>query len=370
MFQVQTIMEVIAVNDFWKDRRVLITGHTGFKGSWLVMLLKRLGAEVYGYALEVDTLPSLFEQADIEGQCHHTIADVQDHTTLRKYIISVQPDIVLHLAAQSLVRHSYKEPLETWRINVMGTIHLLDSLRQVKEKCAVVIVTTDKVYDNREWHYAYRETDPLGGYDPYSSSKAAAELALASWRSSFLNPSMSKTRLASARAGNVIGGGDWSKDRIIPDIIRHLSKGKVIPVRNPKAMRPWQHVLEPLRGYLLLAEELYKNDTPEIQSAFNFGPDSKSIMTVKDLVEEGLKHWPGQWEDQAPIDEPYEAELLKLTYDKARSLLGWNPCWSFGQAVRYTVDWYYRCDRGEYAYDLMQEQIDNYLDDRNSTTER
>ena len=192
---------------------------------------------------------------------------------------------------------------------------------------------------------------------------------MASWRNSFLSSPVSKVRLASARAGNVIGGGDWSKDRIVPDMVRHLVAGKLIPIRNPNAIRPWQHVLEPLAGYLRLAEWVYNSDDPKLQSAFNFGPDIESCRTVKDLVEEGLKHWPGQWEDQAPVDAPHEAELLKLTYDKARFLLGWNPCWSFEQAVHYTVEWYYRYDRGEHAYDLMQEQIVNYLDDRNRTSE-
>jgi CDP-glucose 4,6-dehydratase len=348
---------------FWQNKKVLLTGHTGFKGSWLVLLLKRLGAEVYGYALEPDTIPSLFVQANLAEQCHHTIGDIMDFTCLQKYIMSVQPEIVFHFAAQSLVRRSYSTPLETWSVNVMGTTHLMESMRKIKHKCAAVIVTTDKVYDNKEWHYAYRETDPLGGYDPYSSSKAAAELAIASWRSSFLNSTVSETRLASARAGNVIGGGDWSEDRIVPDIIHYLSKGTVIPVRNPNAMRPWQHVLEPLNGYLFLAEKLYKYDIPELQSAFNFGPDSQSVMTVKHLVEESLKHWPGKWESHAPADAPHEAELLKLTYDKALSLLGWSPRWSFEQAVRYTINWYHRCDRGEHAIELMQEQIDAYINE-------
>ena len=337
--------------EFWKNRRVLITGHTGFKGSWLLLLLQKLGAEVFGYALKSDTTPSLFLQAELSDYCHHAIADVQDFSRIKKCVLSVQPDVIIHLAAQSLVRRSYSEPLETWRTNVLGTAN----------RCAGVIVTTDKVYENREWHYAYRETDSIGGHDPYSASKASAELALASWRSSFFNLSGSQVRLASARAGNVIGGGDWSKDRIVPDMVQHLNEGTAIPVRNPKAMRPWQHVLEPLKGYLILAEQLYKSDDAELQSAFNFGPGSSSIRTVKNLVEEGLKHWPGRWDNLAQHDAPHEAELLKLTSAKAQSLLEWKPRWDFEQAVRYTIDWYRRSHQGELAIELMNEQIDDYL---------
>ena len=314
-----------------------------------------------GYALNTDTTPALFKEAELSDYCHHAIGDVKDYSSMQKRMLSVQPDIVFHLAAQSLVRRSYSEPLETWRTNVLGTANLLESLKLLKNRCAVVIVTTDKVYENREWHYAYRETDIIGGHDPYSASKASVELALASWRSSFFNMSGSKVRLASARAGNVIGGGDWSKDRIVPDMVRHLNDETAIPVRNPNAMRPWQHVLEPLKGYLLLAQKLYKSDDVELQSAFNFGPGSNSIRTVRDLVEEGLKHWPGRWDNLAQIDAPHEAEVLKLTSAKARSLLGWKPRWDFEQAVRYTIGWYRRSNQGELAIELMNEQIDDYL---------
>jgi len=349
------------VVEFWKKRKVLITGHTGFKGSWLLLFLQNLGAEVFGYALNTDTTPALFKEAELSGYCHHAIGDVKDYSSMQKRVLSVQPDIIFHLAAQSLVRRSYSEPLETWRTNVLGTANLLESLKLLKNRCAVVIVTTDKVYENREWHYAYRETDIIGGHDPYSASKASAELALASWRSSFFNMSGSKVRLASARAGNVIGGGDWSKDRIVPDMVRHLNDETAIPVRNPNAMRPWQHVLEPLKGYLFLAQKLYKSDDVELQSAFNFGPGSNSIRTVRDLVEEGLKHWPGRWDNLAQIDTPHEAEVLNLTSAKALSLLGWKTRWDFEQAVRYTIDWYRRSNQGELAIELMKEQIDDYL---------
>ncbi len=351
----------MVVIEFWKNRRVLITGHTGFKGSWLLLLLHQLGAEVFGYALKPDTTPSLFQEAELSGYCRTDIADVQDFSRIKKCVLSVQPHVIFHLAAQSLVRRSYSEPLDTWRTNVLGTANLLESLKLLKNRCTGVIVTTDKVYENREWHYAYRESDTIGGHDPYSASKAAAELALASWRSSFFNMSGSKVRLASARAGNVIGGGDWSKDRIVPDMVRHLNDETAIPVRNPNAMRPWQHVLEPLKGYLLLAELLYNSDNAELQSAFNFGPGSNSIRTVRNLVEEGLKHWSGRWANLAQINAPHEAEVLKLTSAKARSLLGWKPRWDFEQAVRYTIDWYRRSNRGEFAIELMKEQIDDYL---------
>jgi len=353
-------MENLVMNSFWKNRRVLITGHTGFKGSWLVQLLNQWGAEVFGYALKPETQPALFIEANLSKFCHHTIANVQDVTRLQKLVHSAQPEVVFHLAAQPLVLHSYKEPLETWKTNVLGTANLLESLRQIKHLCVAIIVTTDKVYENQKWVYAYRETDKLGGYDPYSSSKAAMELAVSSWRNSFLSIPVSKVRLASARAGNVIGGGDWSKDRIVPDMVRHLKAGNLIPVRNPNAIRPWQHVLEPLTGYMCLAECLYHSDNPELQSAFNFGPDIESCKTVKDLVEEGLKHWPGQWDDRAKNKVPHESEFLKLNIDKTQSLIKWTPRWNFKKAVRCTLDWYYRHHQGESAIALMQKQINDY----------
>jgi len=348
------------MTNFWKNRRVMITGHTGFKGSWLVQLLNQLGAEVFGYALKPDTQPALFIEANLSKFCRHTIANIQDITRLQKLVHSAQPEVVFHLAAQPLVLHSYQEPLETWKTNLLGTANLLESLRQIKHLCVAIIVTTDKVYENREWNYAYRETDRLGGYDPYSSSKAAVELAVASWRKSFLSSPISKVRLASARAGNVIGGGDWSKDRIVPDMVRHLVAEKLIPVRNPNAIRPWQHVLEPLAGYLRLAEWVYNSDHPKLQSAFNFGPDIESCRTVKDLVEEGLKHWSGQWDKGALEVSPHEAELLKLSTDKVHSLIKWTPRWNFEKAVWKTFEWYYRHHQGESAIELMQEQINDY----------
>jgi CDP-glucose 4,6-dehydratase len=333
-------LETLVKKNFWKNRKVLITGHTGFKGSWLLMLLEELYADIFGYALEPETEPSLFLQANLSDSCCHKIANIQDALVLQEYVDSVQPEVVFHLAAQPLVRSSYEEPLETWLTNVQGTVNLLESLKTIKQRCAVIIITTDKVYKNKEWDYAYRETDTLGGHDPYSSSKAAVELAVSSWRNSFFSTASSQVHIATARAGNVIGGGDWAENRIVPDMIRSLSNGEVIPVRNPDAVRPWQHVLEPLGGYISLAEQLYDNRTHELKSAFNFGPFSESIKTVQQLVDEGLKHWQGKWENHTPAFAPHEARILSLTTDKARSLLGWSPRWTFNRTVASTITWY------------------------------
>jgi CDP-glucose 4,6-dehydratase len=253
----------------------------------------------------------------------------------------VNPEIVLHLAAQPLVRLSYQKPTETWSTNVMGTIHLLEALRMLDQACSAVLITTDKVYRNHEWLYGYRENDPLGGHDPYSSSKAAAELAIASWRSSFCGDFPHQTphlRIASARAGNVIGGGDWARDRIVPDAMRSLSRGQPIGVRNPGATRPWQHVLEPLGGYLCLAEALAASE--QRARAFNFGPQLEANRPVRQLVEEALRHWPGRWEDQSDSLAPHEASLLNLVIDRAHHELGWWPRWGFATTVERTVNWY------------------------------
>jgi len=346
---------------FWKNRRVLVTGHTGFKGSWLLILLEELEANVFGYALEPETEPSLFKQANLSESCCHKIDNIQDAFNLREYVESIQPEIVFHLAAQSLVRRSYEEPLETWLTNTQGTVNLLESLKTIEQQCAVVIITTDKVYKNKEWHYAYRETDTLGGHDPYSSSKAAVELAVSSWRSSFFSTASSTVHIATARAGNVIGGGDWAENRIVPDMIRSLSKGEVIPVRNPDAIRPWQHVLEPLDGYINLAEQLYDDRMHELKSAFNFGPSTESIKTVKQLVDEGLKYWNGEWENHTPAIAPHEAKILNLTTEKARSLLKWSPQWAFDQTVALTMTWYKQVMKNESsAKDCCLQQIHKY----------
>jgi CDP-glucose 4,6-dehydratase len=326
---------------FWKGRRVLLTGHTGFKGSWLALWLLELGAQVSGLALTPDTDPSLFAQLQLDRQMDHRLGDIRDPAMLAQLVAEIQPEVVLHLAAQPLVRRSYAEPTATWAANVMGTLHLLEALRRLVQPCTAVLITTDKVYRNNEWLYGYRENDPLGGHDPYSSSKAAAELAIASWRASFCGDQPHQTshlRIASARAGNVIGGGDWAADRIVPDAMRALAKGDPIGVRNPGATRPWQHVLEPLGGYLLLAERLSAD--PSLATAFNFGPHLEANRSVRELVEEALRHWPGSWADQSDPGAPHEASLLHLVIDKAHHQLGWAPRWDFATTLERTVQWY------------------------------
>ena len=333
---------------FWSGRRVLLTGHTGFKGSWLALWLLELGAKVTGFALAPETNPSLFAQLELERRLQHRLGDIRDAALLNDLVAETRPELVLHLAAQPLVRRSYAEPTATWATNVMGTIHMLEALRRLEQPCTAVLITTDKVYRNNEWLYGYRENDPLGGHDPYSSSKAAAELAIASWRASFCGslPHQSpQLRIASARAGNVIGGGDWAEDRILPDAMRALAKGEPIGVRNPAATRPWQHVLEPLGGYLLLAERLSAD--PSLASAFNFGPQLEANRSVQELVEEGLRHWPGSWQDQSDPLAPHEANLLNLVTDKAHHQLGWSPRWDFATTVARTVGWYRQVQEGQ-----------------------
>lgn len=331
---------------FWAGRRVLLTGHTGFKGSWLLLWLQELGAQVWTYALEPEPQPNLFRQLATHRppgeHWHHLLGDLADTTSLAALVHQAQPDVVLHLAAQPLVRRSYVDPLGTWATNVQGSLHLLEALKPLQHSCAVVMVTTDKVYQNREWAYGYREPDRLGGHDPYSASKAAAELAIASWRSSFCGSAPHQTphlRIASARAGNVIGGGDWAEDRILPDAMRALAAGQPIAVRNPSATRPWQHVLEPLGGYLRLAEALAMDPEPPCE-AFNFGPQLESNRPVRELVHTILSHWPGDWIDQSDPDAPHEAGLLHLQIDKAHHQLGWRPRWDYATTIARTVGWY------------------------------
>ena len=329
--------------EFWRGKRVLLTGHTGFKGSWLALWLNELGARVTGVGLEPDTEPNLFSQLQLENRLQgHYIADIRDSKTLAVIAEASEPEVVLHLAAQPLVRHSYEDPLGTWATNVMGSLHLLEALKPLQHPCAVVMVTTDKVYENREWAYGYRESDRLGGHDPYSASKAGAEIAIASWRSSFCGERSHQTphlRIATARAGNVIGGGDWAADRIVPDAMRSLERGEPIPVRNPAATRPWQHVIEPLAGYLQLAEALTTDGDPPCE-AFNFGPALASNRSVGELVSTILEHWPGEWLDQSDPTSPHEANLLHLQIDKAQHRLGWQPRWDYATTIGSTVAWY------------------------------
>ena len=335
--------------EFWAGKRVLLTGHTGFKGSWLALWLSEMGARVTGIGLEPDTTPNLFSQLDLVKRLEqHHIADIRDPQALAEIAQACQPQLVIHLAAQPLVRRSYRDPLGTWATNVQGSLHVLEALKPLQHPCAVVMVTTDKVYENQEWIYGYRENDRLGGHDPYSASKAAAELAIASWRSSFCGSDSHQTpylAIATARAGNVIGGGDWAEDRIVPDAMRALAAAQPIPVRNPNATRPWQHVLEPLGGYLRLGEALAGSQTCEAKpnsycEAFNFGPLLEANRSVQQLIEEALQHWPGAWTDFLNSSAVYEAGRLHLQIDKAKHQLGWQPRWPFAITMKRTVAWY------------------------------
>jgi CDP-glucose 4,6-dehydratase len=354
---------------FWAGRRVLLTGHSGFKGSWLLLWLQQLGAQVWTYALEPEPAPNLFRQlaqARPAGDgWQHQIGDLADLEALKALVLKAQPEVVLHLAAQPLVRRSYEDPLGTWATNVMGSLHLLEALKTLAHPCAVVMVTTDKVYENREWAYGYREPDRLGGHDPYSASKAGAEIAIASWRSSFCGQGVHQTphlRIATARAGNVIGGGDWAEDRIVPDAIRSLARGEAISVRNPAATRPWQHVIEPLGGYLRLAEALTLDTQPPCES-FNFGPGLDSNRPVGELVTTILKHWPGAWRDQSDQTSPHEAQLLHLQIDKAHHRLGWKPRWGYATTVERTAVWYKMVFEGASPLDCCLADLNEYCQD-------
>ena len=343
-----------------------VSGHTGFKGAWLVEWLLALGAKVHGFALPPPTSPALFTQLGLGQRMHHELGDIRDLPAVSRSIIAAQPDYVFHLAAQPLVREAYAHPVETYATNVLGTVHVLDALRGLTRSCAAVFVTTDKCYENREWSYGYREEDALGGYDPYSSSKAAAELVIQGYRRSFfLNHPV---RVASARAGNVIGGGDWAADRIVPDCIRHLKANRAIAVRQPEATRPWQHVLEPVSGYLWLAAALAGYGKPVLNgnspaSAFNFGPGPEGNRSVAELVNEVLQHWPGHWEAARNPHDVHEAGMLHLCVDKARQQLKWSPVWRFEEAVARTVCWYRQADNpdpAEQTRALTRGQIDDY----------
>jgi len=406
----------------YRGKRVLVTGHTGFKGSWLCEWLLALGAEVTGFALDPATSPALFVQLGLSGRIKDVRGDVRDLGAVCKVVAETRPDFVFHLAAQALVRLSYDQPVETYATNIMGTVNVLEALRcyqnELKSQVEVegqafpsatelklpasthrrvipaVMITTDKCYENKEWVHSYREEDPMGGYDPYSSSKGAAELVISAYRRSYFSPLTSNlnlnlnsrnVRVASARAGNVIGGGDWALDRIVPDCIRALKRGEAIPVRNKVATRPWQHVLEPLSGYLWLGaclakaavevERLRSGESPSsdlnlnynlkqlnaLSGAFNFGPALSSNRTVADLVREILKHWPGRWDDKSDPHAVHEAKLLNLATDKAHHFLGWKPAWDFEQTINKTVTWYREAGAlGSNLHQLTTEQIIAY----------
>lgn len=323
---------------FWRGKRVLLTGHTGFKGSWLSLWLQSLGAQLHGLALEPPTRPALFEVARVAEGMAHQVLDIRDFEALRACLQRLQPEIVIHMAAQPLVRLSYQQPVETFATNVMGTVHLLEAARQAGSVRALVNVTTDKCYENREWLWGYREGEPLGGHDPYSSSKACAELVSSAYRSSFLQAQ--GLALATARAGNVIGGGDWALDRLVPDILRALEQRLPVDIRNPHAVRPWQHVLEPLAGYLLLAERLWQQDG-DVARAWNFGPSDEDAWPVQSVVERLCALWGrgAQWRLQ-PGEHPHEAHFLKLDTSQARQRLGWAPRWGLETALARITDWH------------------------------
>ena len=347
----------------YRGKRVLMTGHTGFKGSWLCEWLLALGAEVYGFANGIPTKPSLFAQLHLSRRIKADIrGDIRDRAAVRAAVEAVRPDFVFHLAAQPLVRLSYAEPVETFDTNIMGTVHVLDALRCLTNKCSAVMVTTDKCYENRETARPYREDDPMGGYDPYSCSKGCDELVISSYRRSFFNDPSANVWIASARAGNVIGGGDWAKDRIIPDCFRALRKGEAIPVRNKVSTRPWQHVLEPLSGYLTLGAALdARRDFEKVASGFNFGPDPSANRTVKEVVEELLKHVKGKWVDRSDPNAVHEAGLLNLDIRKAARVLGWKPHWNFEQTLAKVAEWYVGVSLGGNPRSLTQAQIAAFM---------
>ncbi len=349
----QRSLEDLDVSGFWNGKTVLVTGHTGFKGSWLSFWLNALGARVCGLALVPDTEPALFEQLRLADDIDHALGDIRDPASVDARIAEVNPDIVFHLAAQPLVLRSYSEPVETWQTNVAGTLNVLDALRRLNRPVTILVVTTDKVYENRELHRPYHESDPLGGIDPYSASKAAVELLAASWRASF--GADGGQRIATVRAGNVIGGGDWAENRIVPDIVRALGRGHPIDVRHPGAVRPWQHVLEPLSGYMRLAERLHSD--AGLAAAYNFGPAPDDFRSVRDLVEQALASWPGTWRDVSRLHVPHEAGLLTVASDLARNKLGWEPRWSFETAVAATLGWYRAVAAGVPAVEITRAQI-------------
>ena len=352
----------IDIFKYYQGRRVLVTGHTGFKGSWLCEWLLALGAEVHGLALPPPTRPSLSNQLGLAKRIKaHTIGDIRDLATVKSVMRRVKPDFVFHLAAQPLVRLSYENPVETFNTNVMGTVNVLEAARTVGHQISVVCVTTDKVYENNEKGRPFKETDSFGGYDPYSASKGACEIAISSYRRSFFNSPDSPVWVASARAGNVIGGGDWSLDRIVPDAMRALGKGLAIPVRNKFSTRPWQHVLEPLGGYLALGAVLAKRERfCEVCGGFNFGPDPKANRSVGQLIEEVLKWREGKWIDRTEPGAVHEAGLLNLDIRKAKRVLGWSPRWNFEKTVEETVRWYTAVADGANPIEITQRQIAEY----------
>ncbi len=349
--------------DFWRGRKVFLTGHTGFKGSWLSLWLQNLGAELTGYALKPPTHPSLFEEARLAEGMTSIEGDIRELEFFRESMLAAQPEIVIHMAAQPLVRYSYQNPVETYATNVMGTVHMLEAVRATPSVRAVVNITTDKCYENREWVWGYRENDPMGGYDPYSNSKGCAELVSAAYRSSFFNSNdyaKHGVALATVRAGNVIGGGDWAQDRLIPDIIAAFESDNPVHIRNPHAIRPWQHVLEPLHGYLMLAEKLV-NEGMGYAEGWNFGPNDEDAKPVGWIVAEMASRWGGgaEWTIDS-AEHPHEAGYLKLDISKVRTRLGWEPTLRLSDSLSLVVDWAHARMAGGDVRNITREQIQQY----------
>jgi CDP-glucose 4,6-dehydratase len=355
--------EIDLIQKTYKGKKVFLTGHSGFKGSWLSTWLELLGAEVFGYSLAPENDHDLYNQIVFSDSHTSLYADIRDQQQFERKILDFNPDFIFHLAAQPLVRYSYQHPVETYETNVIGTANLLNSMRRLSNKCTAVFITTDKVYHNNEWEYPYRENDRLGGFDPYSSSKACCELLIDSFGKSYFNQSAYNDHhisISTARAGNVIGGGDWAKDRIVPDIVRALMDGNPIKVRNPQSVRPWQHVIEPLGAYLLLGAKSYGDHM--LGGSWNFGPNANDILTVGELVEHSISIWgDGEFITPRKNDDPHEAGLLMLDISKSQRKLNWYPSYTSKQAIELTINWYKNFEEGASANELIKNDINNYL---------
>jgi CDP-glucose 4,6-dehydratase len=349
------------VEAFWKNKKVFLTGHTGFKGSWLSIWLNKMGADVTGYSLPAPTDPSLFESAKVESLVRSNLGDIRNYENLQKVMLEAKPEIVIHMAAQPLVRYSYAEPIETYTTNVLGTVHVLETSRKLDTVKAIVNVTTDKCYENKEWIWGYRENEPMGGFDPYSSSKACSEIVTAAYQRSYFTGSAA---LASARAGNVIGGGDWGVDRLVPDIMRAIAKDEVVKIRNPKSIRPWQHVLEPLSGYLTLAQNLYFGGQ-KFSQAFNFGPIDSDAKEVEWIVQKLTSGWgkKAKYVIEQDPKAPHEAHFLKLDCTKAKDLLCWQPRWGLEKTLSSIIHWHSQyLENPNMAREISLAQITDYLE--------